>query len=437
MSKQTQKTKKGAKQKDYTLVQKHQNLKEFTLPNGLTVLFMHIPNTGVVTSNITYKVGARDEGVGETGLAHMLEHMLFKPTKQDLARKLDSSAMQFERETGCTLNANTWKDRTTYFFSYPKQYFKRALQIEAERMHDLVLTDEEFLPERGNVLSEFDMYFGDPYFALSVEMVCSAFHNHPYGHETIGFREDIEGYTVEKLKRFYEQYYNPGNATLTIAGDITEKEALQTVTEVFGTLQSAPGPIQRLQAREPKQEGVRRVEIVRPALSNILAFGVKHPGFPSKEWFTAMLLGAILTDGENSILHKELVDTGLASKVTMQVEPTSETNLALLFVTLSKKASHEQIEEKVLQIVHTLTAKHVAPYFKKALQKIILQERLHRESSLDIALELTEYVSAGCPEAFFQTEAILKSITPSDIVRTAHALFDTDIMTIGRFIGKS
>jgi len=161
-----------------------------------------MPDTGVVTSNITYKAGSRDEANGETGIAHMLEHMLFKPTTQDLKKNIDSSAMQLERETGCIINANTWKDRTTYFFSYPVEHFSRALQVEAERMQDVVITDKEFLPERGNVLSEFDMYNGDPHFALNVQMVCAAFHSHPYGHETIGFREDIERYTPAKLQRF-------------------------------------------------------------------------------------------------------------------------------------------------------------------------------------------------------------------------------------------
>jgi zinc protease len=138
MSKNQKKNKNVSKNAGYTLVKKYKTISEYVLRNGLTVLYMEAKGTGVITSNIVYKVGARDERAGETGLAHMLEHMLFKPTKVDLAQKIDSGAMQFERETGCILNANTWKDRTTYFFSYPKVHFARALQIEAERMHGVV-----------------------------------------------------------------------------------------------------------------------------------------------------------------------------------------------------------------------------------------------------------------------------------------------------------
>ena len=173
-----QKKHKNDSKRDYKHIQTIKDIAEFRLQNGLRVLHKEHKGTGVITTNITYKVGARNEKRGETGIAHMLEHMLFKPTKADIKKKIDSGAMQFERETGCILNANTWKDRTTYFFSYPKQYFSRALRIEAERMHGVVLTDAEFQPERNNVLSEFDMYFGDPQFALSLEMVSSAFHSH-------------------------------------------------------------------------------------------------------------------------------------------------------------------------------------------------------------------------------------------------------------------
>ena len=253
MSKE-QKKKKSVSKKGYTFVKSYKEISEYRLDNGLSVLYKHMEGTGVVTTNLTYRVGSRNEVVGETGLAHMLEHMLFKPTTHDLKRKVDSGAMQFERETGCILNATTWKDRTTYFFSYPKEYFARALQIEAERMHDVVLSDKEFIPERGNVLSEFDMYFGDPYFALNFEMVSSAFHSHPYGHETIGFREDIERYTVEKLDAFYKKHYDPHNATLVIVGDISKSEALNETVRFFGGLATRGEAAKPPLVIEPKQE---------------------------------------------------------------------------------------------------------------------------------------------------------------------------------------
>ncbi len=303
-------------------------------------------------------------------------------------------------------------------------------------MHDVVLSDSEFQPERGNVLSEFDMYFGDPQFALSVSMVATAFHCHPYGHETIGFREDIEKYTTEMLQTFYETYYEPGNAVLMIIGDIDKKTALNETARLFGPLEAKRVTPSYPHIGEPKQEGLRRVEIVRPAVSNVVAFGVKHAGFPSKAWFEAMLLFSILTEGTNSILHKKLVDTGLASKVEGSLEPTSEQNLGLIFVTLSKKATHEKIERIVFETIEKLSLKELTSHYKKIQQKVLTQELIGRASSLQVAMELTEYVSAGAWEHYFETENMIKSISAKDLMTCKNELFNQNTMTIGRFIGK-
>lgn len=437
MSKKQKTTLSASKNTGYTFIKEYKTIRCFTLENGLTVLYMERKDTGVITTNITYKVGARDERVGETGIAHMLEHMLFKPTADDIKRKVNSGAMQFERETGCVLNANTWKDRTTYFFSYPKQYFERALQTEAERMHGVVISDKEFLPERNNVLSEFDMYFGDPHFALSVDMLCSAFYSHPYGHETIGFREDIEGYTLQMLKDFYNRFYDPSNATLTIIGDIEETEALNATVNAFGHLSTNGGVIRNIEAIEPKQEGLRRVSIERDSKTNIVAFGIRHAGFPKKDWVVTQLLASILTEGPESILYTKLIDTGLATKIEMSIEPTRDRNLSVLYVTLTKKATHSQIESLVFDTIKNITAKDIASLYKKVQQHIITSEIFGRGSSLAITRELTEYVSADSWEDYFNTESILKSITTQDIVTAAHTLFLKKNMVIGHFIGTS
>ncbi len=438
MSKKHATKKNRSKLAGYTFVTKRDGISHYILQsNGLTVLHKEIEGTGVLTTNITYNVGARDELQGESGIAHMLEHMLFKPTKQDLKRKIDSGAMQFERETGCILNANTWKDRTTYFFSYPVQHCEQALEIEAQRMHDVVLTDKEFLPERNNVLSEFDMNNGDPYFALSVQMVCSAFQSHPYGHETIGFREDIEVYTPEKLNTFYKNYYRPDNATLTIIGDIPLTQTLTTIKKHFNTLKNPQTPIPRHHIKEPKQEGVRRVEIQRPSATNILALGVKHSGFPTKEWFTTSLLFSILTGGPDSILHKALVDTGIASSVEGMLEPTSEPNLGMLFITLAPNHTHKEVEKQVLEIVKALNTKDIAKLLKKTIQMERTDVRFSQDSSLKIAMDLTEYIAADAWEAYTKTEDMLNSIQTKDIITMKKTLFDLTQMTIGYFIGTN
>ncbi len=422
----------------YTHVRTVGDMAEYRLKsNGLTVLYKHIPNTGVVTTNITYRVGAKDEITGETGLAHMLEHMLFKPTKQDLQKKIDSGAMQFERETGCTLNANTWQDRTTYYFSYPREHFTRALSIEAERMVDVILTDKEFLPERNNVLSEFDMYFGDPHFALNQAMMATAFHSHPYSHETIGFRHDIEAYTPAKLERFYRNFYRPDNATMMVIGDIDETSALNEVKKQFGHLTNPTTPIPRITAVEPKQEGIRRVSIVRPSSTNLLVLGIKHDGMPSKEWFVMSALLAVLTDGPESVLYKALVDTGRVTAVEGSLNPGADRNMASLTVTLAPGTAHADIEREVRALIAGITPAVVTPLLKKIVARTLTEEYLSRTSSLRIAMELTEYVATGDWSLYFDTEKILKSLTAKELLTLAKTNIDESQLTIGYFIGTN
>lgn len=404
--------------------------------NGLRVLFVPRNGTGVVTSNIVYKVGSRDELSGETGLSHMLEHMLFKPTTFDIKRKSDPASMRFEREVGVVLNANTWKDRTCYYFSYPKEHFNRALQVEAERMRDVVLSLKEFTPERTNVLSEFDMYGGDELFTLSMEMMGVAFQSHPYGHETIGYREDIEAYTPEKLDAFYKKHYTPENATFIILGDISEKEMKQGILTHFGALSKGAPREKRREVKEPQQRGIRTTTVIRPSETQVFGIGVRHAGFPTKEWFETMVVFDVLTGGEDSILHKKLVDSGLATRIQTSLEPSREVNLGIIFITLSKKMTHEKIHELVTKTIAELNAKTITPFLKKTIAKVLTSEYMTRENTLSYAQELVEYTSADAVESFFDSEKILKSITAKDIETRIQELFKEDVLTIGHFIGK-
>jgi zinc protease len=423
----------------YTHIITTHGISEYKLKvNGLRVLYVHRPDTGVVTTNITYLVGSRDETRGETGVAHMLEHMLFKPTINDVERGLtEAESMLIERETGCLLNANTWKDRTTYYFSYPAEHFDRAVRIESERMNGVIFTDESLAPERDNVLSEHDMYNGDPYFAISVAMASTAFHSHTYGHETIGHREDIEQYNAAALERFYRLYYRPDNAIMMVVGDINEKTALTTIKKHFSGIERPVVAIPRFHINEPKQEGVRRIEIERQSETNVVALGIKVPPFPSLAWHEISALFEILTAGPESVLHRALVDTGIATGVEGSLEPTSEENLATITITLAPDQTHEVVEEKTLELIAGLSLATVTPLLRKVKAKMLTDELFARDSSLRIAAELTEYTSAGDWTAYTKTPKILEAITPKNVLQAARNSFIKKTMTTGYFIGTS
>jgi zinc protease len=300
-------------------------------------------------------------------------------------------------------------------------------------MRDLVLSDKEFLPERTNVLSEFDMYNGDPNFALSVGICSTAFLCHPYGHETIGFLEDIENYTTAKLKEFYDSYYCPNNAVLMIIGDIDENKALEEVNKYFGHIpKNTKLPI-RSEIREPKQEGVRRIDINRPGTTHVLAIGVKHGGFPSSDWYETALALELLAQGEDSILHKKLVDTGLATSVSVSQEPTKDTNVAIISVVLTKKTTHEKMETLFKKIISEVDESYIKKVLPTLVTKNLTDEVFNRDSSLSIASELTEFVAAGDWSAFFNTENSLKKINSKQVLKKITELFTENNLTIGYY----
>lgn len=439
MSKKTStKASKNSPVPGYAFVAEADGVEEYLLKsNGLRVLYLRRPNTGVVTTNITYLVGARDEQRGETGMAHMLEHMLFKPTKDDLEKGIEAgSAVHFEQNSGCNLNANTWKDRTTYYFSYPTPLMEEAIMIEAERMGGVVLTDETLKPEQGNVLSEFDMYNGDPNFALAVQMCSTAFLSHPYGHETIGYREDIADFTAAKLEKFYRDYYRPDNAIMMIIGDVDKVRALIAVKNSFEKIKNPDTPIPRFSIREPKQEGLRRFEIERESSINIISIGFKHAGFPTEDWFVTNIMLYVLTSGPESILHRLLIDTGKASGLDVLIEPCSEESIAAININLAPGQSHTEIEKLALNAIQSLTSSVLAPLVKKAKAHVLTEELFARDHSTRIAMELTEYVSAGNWEAYGKTTKLLEAVTTKKIISNLATRFAGNNLTIGHFIGK-
>jgi zinc protease len=301
-------------------------------------------------------------------------------------------------------------------------------------MYGTIITDESLAPERDSVLSEFDMNNGDPYFALNVAICGTAYHSHPYGHETIGYREDIEQYKAASLEQFYRTYYRTDNAVFMVVGDIDLKLALTIIKRHFATLERPSTDIPRYSIAEYKQEGLRRVEVKRQSATNIVSLGIKHSGFPSRDWFITSALLSVLTDGPESILHRALIDTGIATNVDGSLEPTSEENIGFLTVTLAEGSEHAKVEQLVLDLIFKLTSKDVTPLFKKVKAKEITNELFARDSSQRIAGDLTEYTAAGDWSMYTKTISLLETITVKEIL-AARALFSLEQMTIGYFIG--
>lgn len=421
----------------FKFVQQEQDFFEYVhKKNGLRVVFYHIPDTDVVTTNIVYKVGSKHELPGETGLAHMLEHMIFKPTKSDLEKKMtQSSIMELERNVGAVINASTWKDRTNYYCTAPVSFFLQILSIYADQMQNVVITNKNLKAEQTTVLSEYDMYNSDPSFALDAGVSAVAFSTHPYRHETIGWRSDIEAYTAEKLNNFYKRHYVPNNATLVVVGDVSISEALRAIDSAFNKI---PAGILLKQAKvsEPPQEGERRVSITRATTTNLLSINAKPPALATKEWLDVLVFLKILADGPDSLLHRALVDSGKVTAIDYALYPTAEPFLASLLCTLADNTTHDTIEKSILELISKLTVKDLALPLKKTVAQICYAEPFTRDSSNAIASELTEYVVSNDWTMWCKTEALVKKVTTKDLLAIRNKLFVPTTLTIGTFIGS-
>ena len=223
---------------------------------------------------------------------------------------------------------------------------------------------------------------------------------------------------------------------MMVIGDVDRDLALKKIRSNFRGIKNPDTSIPRFSIREPIQEGVRRVTIERPSTTNILSLGFKHAPFPSRDWFTTSLMAYILTNGQDSILHKLLVDSGMASAVDSMVEPTSEVNLGALNIYLAPGYKHSDVESLVLKAVNELKVKDVKSLVVKAKEKAKTGEIIDRDSSLSIAADLTEYVSAGDWTVYNESLKIIDSISANDIITCLRECFVSKNLTVGEFIGK-
>ncbi len=276
---------------------------ETMLPNGLKVLLVEEPKAPVVTIQVWYKAGSRNEPIGKTGISHMLEHMMFNGTPT-LGPKQFSLTVQ---RNGGQDNAHTTSDYTAYYEDFAADRVLFGLELEADRMAHLLLGDKEFQPERQVVIEERRLRIEDqPANVLGEVMRGTAFLAHPYRWPVIGWPSDIEGYTRDDLVHYYRSYYAPNNATLIVAGDIKRDILLPKIQALFGKIPRGPDPPKVITV-EPPQRGERRVYVKKDAELPLL-FTVHHvPTVAHADSYALEVLGYVLGGGQSARLHQRVV----------------------------------------------------------------------------------------------------------------------------------
>jgi zinc protease len=223
-------------------VAEEEGVREFRLANGLKLLLVENRVAPVATFLVLYRVGSRNEAVGHTGATHLLEHMLFKGTPTFNKARGTQVAATLQR-VGADFNATTWYDRTNYFETVPSDALELAVHLEADRMRNSFIADEDRRSEMTVVRNELERGQNEPMLVLDEAVYAAAFREHPYHHPTIGWRADVENVPTARLKEFYDTFYHPNNATAVVVGDFEEGRALSLVNRYFGAFPASPAPI--------------------------------------------------------------------------------------------------------------------------------------------------------------------------------------------------
>lgn len=400
------------------------------LKNGLEVVIIPLKNqSGVITTDVFYKVGSRNEIMGKSGIAHMLEHLNFKSTKNLKAGEFDKIVKGY----GGATNASTGFDYTHYYIKSSTQNLEKSLELFAELMQNLNLNDEEFQPER-NVVAEERLWRTDnnPMGYLYFRLFNTAFVYHPYHWTPIGFMDDIRNWSIEDIRAFHRLYYKPRNAAIVIAGDIDEKEALKAVKKHFEGIKNAKEIPPPVYMQEPKQDGQRRVQIHRQSEIEVLALGFKIPPFNHKDQIALSALSEILSGGKSSQLVREIVDKKrLATEIYAYNMDLVDTGLFIIMGLANSNVSLNSLEESILQEITKIKQGKIS---EKDLQKVKTNMRAsflqELESSSSVANLFGSYIARGDLENLLNFEEAFENLSLKDVIAVAQKYFTLENATI-------
>lgn len=412
-----------------------EGITEYQLDNGLRVLLFPDPSAPRITVNITYLVGSRHEGYGETGMAHLLEHLLFKgtPGHPEITQELS--------ERGAQPNGTTNVDRTNYFEVFPASddNLEWALDLEADRMVNSFVSAEDLTSEMTVVRNEMESGENNPFGILLERMLSTGYLWHNYAHSTIGARSDVENVPIERLQAFYRKYYQPDNAVLVVAGDFDEGRALELVVEKFAPIprpdRQGDNIIWPTYTREPVQDGERAVTLERVGEVPI-AMSMYHIPPGSHEDFAAVdVLRFVLGDSPSGRLYQALVESGVATAAGAGAFQLMEAGPLLTFANLSPEGDVEAAMRVMNETVEgVLTTPVTGDEVERARASLINDINQAFTSSVGIALQLSEWSARGDWRLFFLHRDRIESLTADDVNRVAQAYIKPSNRTVGRFI---
>lgn len=419
-------------------IQEKDGIEEYRLKsNGLTVLLKEDHSAPVVAVVVNALAGSRNETEGTRGVAHLLEHMLFKgsPKYNKASGTQVSTTLQ---SVGALINATTWYDGTNYYELLPSSHLELALDIESDRLRGAFLKAEDFKFEMPVVQSEFDRLENSAPTALYHAVMEKAFTVHPYRFPIIGFRDDIQNLPASRLREFYDLYYWPNNAVLTVIGDLDKAKTLNLIAQKFSPIPQSPNPIPQLKVVEPAQTESRFVEIRRADPLNEIFIAHKIPEILHPDSYALDLLASILSSGKTSRLYKSLVDTSLAAEIRSETGKTHDPSLFSTTALLLEGISHDVVTEKVLSIYREVQESGVTKdELNRAKQQLLAESAFARDGFFSIAGEISQAISIGDWTYFASYPEKISQVTVRDIQKVAQKYLNDPSKTTGYLISAA
>lgn len=408
-----------------------EGITEYRLPNGLRVLLFPDQSKPTVTVNVTYLVGSRHENYGETGMAHLLEHLMFKG-----APKNPSIVQQFNQR-GMRMNGTTWLDRTNYFelFHASDDNLKWAIEMEADRMVSSFIAKKDLDSEMTVVRNEYERGENSPFGVLLKRMQSMAYDWHNYGNSTIGNRSDIENVKIENLQAFYRMYYQPDNAVLLVAGKFDEAKALGWTQEYFGAIPKPKRELPKLWTVEPTQDGERSFYVRRKGDIQLVALAYKVPSALHADSTPLGFAHSALTNTPSGRLHKALVETGKAAQVFGVRLQGVDGGLQLFGAEVKKGEPIEPVRDEIARIVEDF---YRNPPTGEEMERIrvasakVYEQILNNHES--IGVKMSDYIALGDWRLFFYDRDSVAGVTPEQVSTIGQRYFKRDNRIVGFFV---
>jgi zinc protease len=406
-----------------------EGITEYRLPNGLRVLLAPDPSKPTATVNITYLVGSKHENYGETGMAHLLEHLVFKgtPKHPNIPQELTAH--------GARPNGTTWWDRTNYFetFNATDENLEWALDLEADRMVNSHIARKDLDSEMTVVRNEFEAGENDPSSVLEERTMATSYLWHNYGNTTIGARSDLENVPIDRLQAFYRRYYQPDNAVLLVAGKIDEAKTLNLINKHFAPIPKPTRVLPETYTLDPAQDGERSVTLRRTGDVQLVHAIYKFSAGSHPDTAAGDVLAELMTSAPSGRLYKALVESKKAAGVSGTLYNLREPGFIIFRSEVRQDASLDDARDTLIATVEKASAP-TAEEVDRARTTILKNMELTQNDSTRLGLELSEWIAAGDWRLFFLHRDRVRKVTAADVARVASTYLKPSNRTIGLFI---